>query len=253
MSKLANQLQNRTFLFPVMGPPMLSVGYATSMPRNVLRYNYCLNYRSREASDVGLCPGCVESVHLTSSQASRTIVKRTLISASEVCVLIKHIVQDIKAENFESREFFHKAQASIHRGNFKRAASLLKEALKIAPSNPNYMSHMGLCMGMMGNMRDGEIMCRKAVTLEPLKPILLVNLGRVLLEQGNREEARKAFKRAYEIDDTHAAAALELSRMGVRRKPVIRFLHRNHPLNVFLGKVRHSILARTKEPKWKKL
>ncbi len=167
--------------------------------------------------------------------------------------LAKHIVEDIKAENFESREFFHKAQASIHRSNFKRAASLLKEALKIAPGNPNYMSHMGLCMGMMGNLRESEIMCRKAITLAPLKPILLVNLGRVLLEQGKREGARKAFKRAYEIDDTHAAAALELSRMGVRRKPVIPFLHRNHPLNIYLGKLRHSIFARAKEPKWKKL
>jgi Flp pilus assembly protein TadD len=167
--------------------------------------------------------------------------------------LTKQTVEEIKAENFESREFFHKAKASIQRSNFERAASLLKEALKIAPGNPNYLSHMGLCMGMTGNLREGEIMCRKAVTLDPLRPILLVNLGRVLLEQGKREEARKAFTRAYEIDDTNAAAALELSRMGVRRKPVIRFLPRSHPLNVCLGKIRHRVLVRLKEPKWKKL
>jgi Flp pilus assembly protein TadD len=166
--------------------------------------------------------------------------------------LEKVSVEEIKAENFESRELFHKAQASIQRSNFKRAASLLKEALKIAPGNPNYLSHMGLCTGMTGDLRDAEIMCRKAVSLAPLQPILLVNLGRVLLEQGKREEARKAFTRAYEIDDTNAAAALELSRMGVRRRPVLRFLDRAHPLNVLLGRVRHRILTWKNERKLKK-
>jgi hypothetical protein len=112
---------------------------------------------------------------------------------------------------------------------------------------------MGLCLGMLGNLNEGEAMCRKAVTLAPLEPILFVNLGRILLEQGSRREARRAYTRAYEIDDTHAAAALELSRMGVRRKPVLKFLHRSHWLNIMLGKWRHRILQRKNEPKWKKL
>lgn len=167
--------------------------------------------------------------------------------------MTKQTVEEIKAENFESRELFQKAKASIQRNNYKRAASLLKEALKIAPGNPNYLSFMGLCQGMKGSLREGEILCRKAVTLAPLSPIILVNLGRVLLEQGNRQEARRAYLRAYEIDDTHPAAALELSRMGVRRKPIIRFLGRSHPLNICLGRVRHRILIRIKSPKWKTL
>jgi len=41
------------------------------------------------------------------------------------------------------------------------------------------------------------------------------------------------------VDNTSAPAALELSRMGVRKKPVISFLARNHPVNVYLGKLRH--------------
>jgi hypothetical protein len=52
---------------------------------------------------------------------------------------------------------------------------------------------------------------------------------------------RDYFTKAYRMDNTNAPAALELSRMGVRKKPVIPFLGRNHPLNKYLGKLRHRL------------
>jgi len=84
-------------------------------------------------------------------------------------------------------------------------------------------------------------MCRRAIKLSPLVPILFVNLGRVLVESGRRKEARECFMRAYEIDNTNAPAALELSKMGIRRRPVLPFLSRNNPLNIYLGKLRCKI------------
>ncbi|HMA76397.1 MAG TPA: hypothetical protein VKO43_03710, partial [Candidatus Krumholzibacteriaceae bacterium] len=71
-----------------------------------------------------------------------------------------------------------------------------------------------------------------------------VNLGRVLLEDNRKEEARRMFLKAYSMDRADAPAALELSSMGIRRKPVIPFLPRENPLNVFLGKLRHKIVNR---------
>ncbi|UCF04343.1 MAG: tetratricopeptide repeat protein [bacterium] len=146
-------------------------------------------------------------------------------------------------ETFESREYFSKADACIKRGNYKRAAAILNEALKISPNNTLYLSHLGLCICMEGNLQAAESMCRKALHASPLDPVLLVNLGRVLVEQERRKEARDLLTRAYALDNTNAQVALELSRMGVRRAPVLPFLKRSHPVNIFLGKIRYKAIG----------
>lgn len=149
-------------------------------------------------------------------------------------------------ETFESRELYAKAEAHIRRNNFGKAASLLKEALKIAPDNPRYVSAMGLCIAMQGDHAEGERLCREAIAAadQVTDPILLVNLGRICLKRGDRQDAREYLLKAYQLDPTHPATALELSSMGVRRKPVITFLDRNHPLNIKLGKIRHQMRER---------
>jgi Flp pilus assembly protein TadD len=111
---------------------------------------------------------------------------------------------------------------------------------------------LGYCIGMQGNLVAAEKMCRKAVMQGPMHPIVHVNLARVLLEQDRRKEAREELMVAYRLDNTNAPAALELSRMGVRRKQVIPFLSRNHPFNRYLGMLRHWIL-RWKAGELKKL
>ena len=149
-------------------------------------------------------------------------------------------------DTFESREFYVKAEAHIRRNNYSEALKLLEQAIKISPENPVYLSAMGLCESMMGDPAKGEKMCRTALNLAGRErdPMLYVNLGRVVLDQGDRCQARDYFMKAYRIDNTNAPAALELSRMGVRKKPVIGFLGRNHPLNKYLGKLRHRLKER---------
>ncbi|HER42963.1 MAG TPA: hypothetical protein ENO08_00700 [Candidatus Eisenbacteria bacterium] len=85
-------------------------------------------------------------------------------------------------------------------------------------------------------------MCRKAAQMAPAIPIVLVNLGRILAETGRRREARKLFAQAYRIDNTHSPAALELSRLGVRKQPVLPFLDRSNVLNKYLGMLRHRLI-----------
>ena len=152
-------------------------------------------------------------------------------------------------DTFESREFYIKAEANIRRNNYGEALGLLDQALKISPEHPVYLSTMGLCESMMGDPEKGEKMCRMALQFAGYErdPMLYVNLGRVLLERGDRMGARDNFMKAYRRDNTNAPAALELSRMGVRKKPVIPFLGRNHPLNKYFGKLRHRLREKRTE------
>jgi Flp pilus assembly protein TadD len=147
---------------------------------------------------------------------------------------------------FESRELFRKAEDSIKRNNFEQAEALLQETLKIEPANPIYLSHLGLCIGILGDPAKGEEICRQAIRLNKDESILYVNLGRVLISQGNRQAAWENFERAYKLDNTSAPAALELSKLGVRRKPVLPFLSRDHALNIYFGKLRHKLLMSRK-------
>ena len=146
-------------------------------------------------------------------------------------------------DTFESREFYIKAEANIRRNNYGEALRLLEQAIKISPEHPVYLSTMGLCESMMGDPEKGEKMCRMGLQLagRDRDPMLYVNLGRVLLERGDRMGARDNFMKAYRKDNTSAPAALELSRMGVRKKPVFPFFSRNNLLNIHLGKLRHRL------------
>jgi tetratricopeptide (TPR) repeat protein len=157
----------------------------------------------------------------------------------------------LQNETFESQELFRRAEACIVRGKFEMAEELLEEAVRISSENPLYLSYYGLCVGMRGNLTEATKLCSKAAKLAPQSPIILVNFGRVWLAQGCRKEARDLFTRAYSIDNTNSPAALELSGMGVRRQPVFGRLPRSHPLNCFLGKLRHRLLG-YKKPGLKK-
>ena len=147
----------------------------------------------------------------------------------------------VETETFESRELFRRAEIQINRGRFREASAILAQALKMAPDNPIYVSHLGYCVGMLGNLPDGEKMCRRAMKMAPTVPIILVNLGRMLVEKGLRQEARILFTQAYQIDNTSSPAALELSRLGVRKPPILPFLGRENPLNKYLGILRYRL------------
>jgi Flp pilus assembly protein TadD len=148
----------------------------------------------------------------------------------------------IEKETFESRDLFGRAEVQIKRGRFREASVLITQALKMAPDNPVYISYLGYCIGSLGNVDAAEKMCRRAMQLAPTLPIVLVNLGRILVEKGLRKEARVLLAQAYSIDNTNAPAALELSRLGVRRPPVFPFLKRNNFMNKYAGILRHRLL-----------
>ncbi|MCG7850972.1 MAG: tetratricopeptide repeat protein, partial [Methanosarcinaceae archaeon] len=105
-------------------------------------------------------------------------------------------------DTFESREFYVKAEANIKRSNYRDAMRLLEQALKISPEHPVYLSTMGLCESMLGDPARGEEKCKLALQLagRDRDPMLYVNLGRVVLERGDRMKARDYFTKAYRMD-----------------------------------------------------
>lgn len=103
-------------------------------------------------------------------------------------------------------------------------------------------SFLGYGMAYRENrVRDGLKLCEKAIELSFYDADNYYNLARVHRLRGNRRAMTKTIEDGLKIDPEHAGLLAMQRKLGQRRPPVIRFLKRSHPMNVFLGRWRHRI------------
>ena len=146
-----------------------------------------------------------------------------------------------------AEESFDKGLAAMEKGHrnealaFFEAAIALEKKFGTGKPQPRYLSHYGMCLGLLGRRKyEGVRFCREAVAMEGYNPDLLWNLGRALLAANRRGEAYAALTKGLRLQRDHRGIIMELKKMGVRRKPFLRFLSRDNPINVFLGRLRSS-------------
>jgi hypothetical protein len=53
-----------------------------------------------------------------------------------------------------------------------------------------------------------------------------------------------AVERGLKLDPDHPGLLTLQKEIGTRRRPVLRFLDRDHPVNVFLGRMRHNMTGK---------
>jgi Flp pilus assembly protein TadD len=145
-------------------------------------------------------------------------------------------------ETHESNVLYSRAMEKLTRNNVSAALKHLEEALQISPNNAVYLSQYGLCVAIeLGNFDAARRLCERAMRMEPEEVIHRVNLGKVFRLEGDMLSAHTMFLKAWQLDKSHPAPAGELSRMGIRRPPVVRFLGRSHWANVKLGRLRATL------------
>jgi len=143
----------------------------------------------------------------------------------------------------ESNVLFNRAMEMLNRNRANAARKHLEMALQICPQHPSYLSLYGLCVAIESEDYDSaRKICEKAVRMSPNDPLGRVNLGKVFRLQGDNGSAYEEFLAAWKLDKLHPAPAAELTRMGVRRPPLLPFLPRRHWANVYLGRIRSRLL-----------
>lgn len=171
---------------------------------------------------------------LHKSQTRETLVLQGHKTSSNVA---KH-----ESSTIESQALFNQAMEYMNRNRHGRAIELLREALHIAPDNPYYLSYLGLCTGYAGGDFGAAItLCKRALVLCPGDAVIHVNLGKVYKLKGDLTSAYSTFLSAWRRNKEHPAPASELSRLGIRRPPVLTFLDRSHVLNKYLGILRSKL------------
>ena len=131
------------------------------------------------------------------------------------------------------------------------ALACVEEALRHYPSDLSFLSHWGLLVALVRKRQgEGAKICEEAIKnlkmvrnddMKDSYPLFYLNLGKVYAESGRKRAAFKAISEGLRHDPDHAALKAEEMAMGKRAAPVITFLEREHPINKYLGRLRHSL------------
>ncbi len=134
-----------------------------------------------------------------------------------------------------SSAIIEKGIALARDGEFEKAVKVFDQDLCFT-QHPTAMSYYALCLANVeGNFDKAISLCLMAAEKEFYNPEIYLNLGRIFLLNGQKAVAVRAFRKGLKFDSTHFGLMGEMRKLGVRRKPVISFLHRTNPVNKFLG------------------
>ncbi|MDA8100831.1 MAG: hypothetical protein M0042_14535 [Nitrospiraceae bacterium] len=165
--------------------------------------------------------------------------------------------QDKREENARQRpaktpvaEYLKAVRAMLRQDRIHEAYTIMQRSVDDYPGHPVLLSYYGWLHAVVEKKtRSGIIFCRRALsgfqTTDPhtagtIYPILYLNLGRTLLLAGRKKEAIESFTDGLTFDRRNRELKHEMNTLGVRKKPLLAFLSRSHPLNKVLGKVLHT-------------
>jgi predicted Zn-dependent protease len=139
---------------------------------------------------------------------------------------------------------FKECMKHLRDGHPDEALADVRRALETAPQNPFYLSYAGLLMARAERrFRDGERLCLEAVTMRHNHPQLYLNLAELCQSAGQCQEAIDWLHKGFTSTGRDHRIRRALKKLGGRRKPVLSFLDRSHPVNRVLGKWRHRLLG----------
>lgn len=105
-----------------------------------------------------------------------------------------------------------------------------------------FYSYLGYGIALRDKrVRDGLKLCRHSIEVEFYQSENYVNLARTYLLARDRKGAVKTVRAGLKIDRNNQALIAMYKELGIRGRPVLSFLDRAHPINVFLGRVRHAL------------
>ncbi len=134
----------------------------------------------------------------------------------------------IKIEQWSRSQFFLKEYFDRHlaRGENVPASGLASVALSL---------------GYNKELRRGLELCKRAQIADPRNPYIFWCLARLQILNRTPKDAIETVDRGLRASPDNFVLLRLRKKLGVRQPPPLPFLHRNHLLNVRLGKWMHRI------------
>jgi hypothetical protein len=115
----------------------------------------------------------------------------------------------------KAEDKFEKGVGEFKKGNFRAAIDSFNGAAGLMPGNSRYWSYLSLaCSRVEGRLRDAEEALLTAIRLEPSNADYLANLGLIYLKAAEKKKARSSFEKALRIDPGNEKARKGLVHTG---------------------------------------
>jgi tetratricopeptide (TPR) repeat protein len=153
----------------------------------------------------------------------------------------------MQGENqFTPEEHHRRGLALLDAGHGHEAFEHLSRAYLSDPQNARFRSSYALALALVRGQYLGAVeLARAAVRQEFYNPDLYLNLAKIYLAFDFKPEAIRFLRRALMVDPDNEAAQRKLADLGIRRRPPVRFLPRDHLLNRWLGRLQTRLFGRT--------
>jgi tetratricopeptide (TPR) repeat protein len=136
----------------------------------------------------------------------------------------------------EAEKEFTRGLKFLQEGNALAAMPFFEKAAGADPT-PLRISCLGFCIAKeRGQVQKGIQFCREALEKEPENPLHYLNLGKIFMSAGNKQEAIRTLREGLARGLNQEITDL-LNEIGTRKQPVIPALDRNNPINKYLGKL----------------
>jgi hypothetical protein len=141
-----------------------------------------------------------------------------------------------------------RALVAYRKGRHREALALADAAWKLTkqvPGAPTHAAVVGSWLGFLmatvdSRLRDGLKLCREAADVVFWEPRVFDHLARLEIQAGSRQRALAAVRRGLKLSPDDRDLQSVRRWLGVRRRPPIRFLHRDNPLNRLFGKLSYK-------------
>lgn len=130
--------------------------------------------------------------------------------------------------------------AAVDREDYQAGLMILGTYYRNDPEGvPDGLSHYALCLAILQKRYKEAIkMCENAIDRQFYQGTHYTNLVKIYLSSGNRKRGVEVLERGMKrLPKDQIIMALR-DKIGWRRPPPVRFLHRDNPLNMYLGKRR---------------
>jgi len=130
----------------------------------------------------------------------------------------------------EAAELTQKGLLALQNGHSFLAMTYLEQAMRYGKT-PLIASNLAYCHALNGRDLDKSVeLGQEALQAEPGNPAFSLNLGRVLLLAGRKDEAIAVFRQGLAHSPNPELIA-QLEQLGTRKPPIFRALPRHHFLN----------------------
>jgi tetratricopeptide (TPR) repeat protein len=142
----------------------------------------------------------------------------------------------MEAMEDQYRQLVKEGVAALTVGNTSLALRNFEQASELDEC-PELLSHLGYCLAKEKKNYDRAIsLCKNAISDEHWNSVHYLNLGRIYLLAGRKQDALRTFRDGL-LHENNPRLQEELARLGNRKYPVIASLPRDHRLNRVLGKL----------------